>query len=470
MMKLQRRYLILAGIILAFMGCDKLIYDQQDPEGDGATVYLSINTRVAHANGEESINTDNVDFEDRVHDLALLIFDSSTGNIAGEPYFKDHFGSGESTYAFTARMTAGKTYDFYFVANLPALKTTLEGITTRGAMDTFMGTLHNLVSIHYSGAETGNGFPMARVYRNQTIPAGGTIYQPVPFKPKYTEGGTVATFTGTGTVTEDPYVMLVRAVAKLELVFSGTDLGIAEVKYHNAFRQYSLVEQALPISSPSYHADATLSPVTAGGNTYIYYMPEALLPTATTWAGALDHKPINYFSVKTTDGVTYEIPIVSYGTPGTDPNVTPVKPYNDYLKFATGGLTDKPDYNIYRNRHYKFTIKNLQRIEIFYEIDPWVKVNKSLYMGYGYNVEVDGTNITVSNTLLACAPHEIVLRTVDPYTFSDGSDEKNFKNGVEADALVLTATETYGLNTVPAEGEDYLEVWYNGANVRTFKK
>ena len=189
MMKIQRRYWILAGIILAFAGCDKLIYDQQDPEGNGSTVYLSINTRVAHTDGRESINTDNADFEDRVHHLALLVFDSSTGNKVGEPYFKDYLGSGESTYAFTAKMTAGKTYDLYFVANRPDLETTMEGTTTRNEMDTFMGNLHDLAPTHYSGAETGNGFPMARVYRNQTIPAGGTIYQPVPFKLKYTEGG-----------------------------------------------------------------------------------------------------------------------------------------------------------------------------------------------------------------------------------------------------------------------------------------
>lgn len=473
MMQLKMKYIMLTALILAFAGCDKLIYDEKE-SGNEMKVYLSVNVRAAQVTSRlratPSINTDVTLYEDKVHHLAMLIFDSSTGDIVGAPYFKNSLGSGESTYAFTAELTAGQTCDFYFVANLPGLKSTLESITTREEMNTFMDTLRDLDHMHYSGANYDNGFPMARVYRNQPIPAGGSIYQPLPFKPKYTQGGTVAILTGSGIETEEPYVMLTRMVAKLELVFSGTDLAIAEVKYHNAFRQYSLVEQNPPIPSPQYHADATLAPAAAGGSTYLYYMPEALLPTSSTWTGAADHKPMNYFSVKTTDGAVYEIPIVSYGIPGTDPDVTPVKPFDDYLKFATGGLTDKPDYNIYRNRHYKFTIKNLQKIEIFYEIDPWVKVSKSLYMGYGYNVEVDGTNITVSNTILACAPHGIVLKTIDPYRFSDGSNEKTFKNGVEADALELTASETYTLNTEPDGGDEYLEVWYNGDLVTTFKK
>ena len=467
MMQLKMKYILFTILLLAFTACDNVIHDE--PQEEGPTAYLNISTRMAHTDGKASVNTDKTDFEDRMYNLALLVFDSSTGNRMGTPYFKDNLGSGESAYAFTAKLKTGSTCDFYFVGNLPAgTQNNLENIADRTAMDAFMGELRNLDEALYRGAADDNGFPVSRVYRNQPIPAGGTLYQPAPFKPKYTQGGTMAVLTENGTVTEEPCVMLARAVAKLEVTFTGADLGIAEVKFHNAFRQYSPVEQDPPVTSPSYQTDATLTPIT-GTNTYVYYMPEALLPVSTAWTAGGDHKPVNYFSVKTTDGTTYEIPVISYGIPGTDPNATPEKPYGNYLDFATGKLTNKPDYNIYRNHHYKFTIKNLETIEILYEIDPWEKENKSLYMGYGYNVEVDGKTVTVSNTFDACAPHNIVLKTVSPYTFTDGTDTKTFMNGNETEALKLTASEAYTLNTEPTTGAEYLEVWYNGIKAYIFK-
>lgn len=178
--------------------------------------------------------------------------------------------------------------------------------------------------------------------------------------------------------------------------------------------------------------------------------------------GTAPHQPVNYFVVETKDGKSFDVPIIT--------NTLLEIPDENYMKFATGKSASQPDYNIYRNHHYHYTVNIPGDIEIAYQVNPWEMVAKQLYMGYGYNVEVDGENVTVSNTVDACAPHAIVLKTVTPYSFGDGADEKEFKNGVETDALVLTASEIYTLNPEPKSGDPYLEVWYNGELVKTFTK
>lgn len=101
--------------------------------------------------------------------------------------------------------------------------------------------------------------------------------------------------------------------------------------------------------------------------------------------------------IETTNGTTYEVPIITHEGAIAGGN---------YLKFARGEETTKPDWQIFRNRRYVYTVKNLQNIEIDYTIDPWTVVRNSLYMGYGYNVEVgeDG-KVVIRNTIDACAPH-----------------------------------------------------------------
>ena len=149
------------------------------------------------------------------------------------------------------------------------------------------------------------------------------------------------------------------------------------------------------ILTPEYYVEtATNNALRKSGNSYIYYMPEALMSTP-VWT-ATDHKPINYFVIETVTGTTYEIPIITYKEP---------IPGGNYLSFARGEQTDKPDYNIYRNNRYVFTIKSLEDIQIDYVVNPWTLVQSSFYMGYGYNVGVDKDgNVTISNTVEACIP------------------------------------------------------------------
>ena len=436
-MRLKIRYILLLCLPVLLVACDSFIYenhDETDKPTKGQEVYLSV-TR-AQAADTETINEDAADYEDRVHDLALLVFDSSTGEKIGE-YFDEGISFADKEKTFTVKLTTGQR-DFYFVANMPI--TALKAIATKSAMDSYMATFHDLDTDLYLAATQNKGFPMSRIYLSQTITEGGNVYQPKPFRPVVNG-------------TEENRVKLIRAVAKLEIVIEGasSSSGVKNIYYKNAYRQFVLTPDMYP-ASVSYYEDKPLKKV---GNSYLYYMPEAMMMnTNPVWSMA-DHKPVNYFRIETLDGTFYEIPIITDDRTITD---------TDYLAFATGQNTDKPDYNIYRNRHYYYIIKKLQTIEIIYTIDPWTVKKSTTYMGYGYNVNVDDDgNVTISNTIEVCDPHHVTLKAINGCTFSDATLTKDFVKTSPTDK------EDYILMNIPQSG-NYLEVYYNGILVKTFSK
>lgn len=432
------KYTILFGLLIGSVSCDKLIYDDLEEEQNNkeAKVFLAI-TRSAHTNGEESINEDMDDFEDRVHDIAMFVFDNATGDLVINPYFESNIPITDKSKTFIVELTPGQR-DFYFVANMP--KADLAGITTRLALQTYMKTAINLEKSLYLTASSANGFPMSRIYHNQTITEGGTIYSPAPFRP---DG--------------EDRVKLQRVVAQLQVDFDATEIELVRnVYYRNAFRKYSLLADGAMVSPEYYVEAATNNALRKSGNSYIYYMPEALM-TDPTWIEGTDQKPINYFVIETTNDNTYEIPIITHEGVITD---------NNYMEFARGEQAEQPDYTIYRNRRYVFEIKNLQQdIEIDYVVDPWTLVQGSFYMGYGYNVGVDDDgNVTISNTVQACDPHKVTLKTASGFAFEGGGTEKEFTNTDPA------ASATFTVTPVPITGQAYLEVYYNGELVKTFTK
>lgn len=436
-MNVKLLYFLTACWLFALGSCDSLIYD--DREGshetdEGPVVYLSITK--AQAAGLESLNADAADYEDRVHDLALLVFDSATGEKVGE-YFDENIPFGVKEKSFTVKLTPG-TRDFYFIANMPM--TELKAIGSKGVMQTYMSSLRNLDAGLYLGATESRGFPMSRTYLNQTVSEGGNIYQPKPFRPVVNG-------------TEENRVKLIRAVAKLEVVIEGASIGsgVKNIYYKNAYRQFGLIPDMYP-ATVGYYEDKLLKKV---GNSYLYYMPEAMMMNTNPVWSVADHKPVNYFSIETLDGKSYDIPVITDDRTITD---------TDYLAFATGQNTDKPDYNIYRNRHYYYVIKKLQTIEIIYTIDPWTVKKSATYMGYGYNVNVDNDgNITISNTIEVCDPHHVTLKAINGCTFSDAALTKEFIKTSPTDK------EDYTLTNIPQSG-NYLEVYYNGILVKTFSK
>lgn len=430
------KYSILFGLIFGIVSCDKLIFDNLEEKFDDESKVYILVTRAAHINGEESINEDIVDFEDRVHDMALFVFDSANGELVGEPYFESNIPITNKSKTFAVPLTPGQR-DFYFVANMPIAE--LETIATKSALEDYMKLTEELDEDLYLSATETKGFPMSRVYPDQTIVDGGTIYNPTPFRPDNEER-----------------VKLRRVVAQLQVDIDGTEISsVKNVYFKNAFRKFSLLPLDQPIPSPEFYVEtATNNALRKSVNSYIYYMPEALMSNP-VWT-ATDHKPINYFVIEAVTGTTYEIPIITYE--GTIPG-------NNYLSFARGEQTEQPDYNIYRNHRYVYTIKSLEDIQINYVINPWTLVQSSFYMGYGYNVGVDEEgSVTISNTVLACDPHKVTIRTKTGFTFEGGGTEQEFTN-TDSDA-----SATYKVTPIPATGEVYLEVYYNDALVKTFTR
>lgn len=436
-------YITLISLIFSFSACDWLIYDfyDDDPltqEGNTPVVYLNIQ-RAAHKFGEESLNEDADDYEDRVHDLATLIFDSSTGAKVAS-YFDANIPFTNKNAFFTVQLPTGLR-DFYFVANMDMSE--LAAITTKAQMDSYMNRLLNLDEDLYLNATNAKGFPMARVYLNQSIVEGGNVYSPEPFYP-VNELAQV-----------ESRVKLIRTVAKLEvkLVGSAADMAVETVTYRNAYRQFSL--KTLPVQgSPVFYVD---KPMKKTGNVYTYYMPEAILATP-TWLGVGNNRPINYFVIKTTQGIEHEIPIISHDAPISSSN---------YLKFAKGEMLDQPDYSIFRNRRYYYEIEKLQAIEVLYQVEEWNEVKTYTYMGYGYNVFVDDEgNVEISNTVDACDPHSVKLQTQAGFKFADdNSNEKTFNT------LSETAIAKYEITPIPQSGDGvYLKVFYNGEEVKEFSK
>lgn len=490
MMKLQKIYMMLAALTLAFAGCDKFIYDQEEVGGSNnePLVYLSVNVRAAQpksglrAAGDPSINTDAVLYEDKVYDLAMLVFNSGeNGSLVGSLHLNTSLGSGISTRAFQVELIAGKEYDFYFVANMPAMGTALAAITTKAGIEGYLNdAARQLSESLYQGASVTEGFPMARVYKNQLVEAGGTVYQPKPFYPKQydsEEYTVVANALGEGADIRE-YVELIRVVAKFELVLDETTETIVDkVSFRNANRNFRLVE--FETQPTAYFNDETKT-VLAGNQDadtdkfhYIFYMPEAMIGT-TSWdaVSSPGHAPINYFSIETLDGREYDIPIITYdGTISKE----------DYLDFATGDDA-KELYSIYRNRLYRYEVNIEQKIEIFYDVDPWKVVERYTYLGYGYTLEMDSEgNITITNTIDDCIPHHVRLEAVvgsGAYFEPDPSvTEVNF--GIEEGETVAANdprlesgyTQGFTINKDAVDaGVEYLNVYYNGELVKTFTK
>lgn len=438
MLKNKIKYFAFVLLMLAWTGCgDKIGGEDDKPIHKEDVVYLTVNARAAHTAGEESVNTDGEDFEDHVHSLAMLVFDTASGSKIAE-YYTTNITAGEASYVFTAELTPGQR-DFYFVSNLlPGMKESFEALTGRSEMNAQMNLLRDLKTEHYMGATDKNGFPMARVYLNQAVTEGGSIYQPVPFRPVVNG------------VAEDN-VKLVRVVAKLEVIFDDTDVNnVIKVELVNANKQFSLVE--VGTEPAQYVSDIVIKKLT-GKNNWLAYMPEAFVASGKWWdnTGTPDNRPINYFRITAVGGIVYNIPIITHD--GAIPG-------GKYLPFAEGKLDNKPVYTVYRNHHYKYEIKNLpNQIEIIYSISNWNVVQKETYMGYGYNVEVDNDgNITVSNTMQNCDPHTVRLRAVNGAYF--GNDTSNTL--VEFTQLGDGVSQTYRVNKDNVNtGEVYLEVYYN---------
>lgn len=456
-------YTAIIVLLLPTWGCDKLIFDQHPDDGGSGGKAPKVYLTVSHGGAaklrssvdqpdDPTINTDVQDYEDWVHDLALFVFDTGSGALVTS-YYDGGNSVNEIKNSFVIELTPGQR-DFYFVANMPA--SSLSNITDRASMNTYMSAINTLDGDLYQAAIKSKGFPMARVYSNQTVNDGGTVYQPTPFKP---------------TVDNVPQneVLLIRVVAKLEVKISELERPTVEkITLKNAFTKYHLnYNNSLLSTANDIYKEVELK-YNSGTASYIAYMPEALMNNA-TW-GTGNHEPINYFVIENTAGNTFDIPIIT-----AENNYT----FDDkYLAFAKNdNNTEK--YNIYRNRKYYYEVRNLSNIEIKYEIKPWELVHKSLYMGYGYNVEIDENGkVTITNTIDDCMPHKVELKALNGAYFGADNTKTEVVYGYSSteetgfiEAKMKTGySESFKINNDAVTTGNYLEVWYNGTKVKTFSK
>ena len=418
-------YIVIVGLLFTLASCSKDV--PPDIDKSDSVVYLAI----TRAQITDAINEDTEDSEDRVYDLALLVFDSETGEKVCE-YFDENISVSEKEKTFNILLTPGKR-DFYFVGNMPMR--VLKGISDKAEMKTYMNELRGLDESLYSGATSEKGFPMSRVYTDLKVTEGGTLFEPLPFNP---EG--------------ENKVRLIRVVAKLEVDLTGLGVDIENVLYKNAYSQYSL-QPLLPLTTHAqYHSNIKLKKKDPIKEIYSCYIPEVLLDGSIKWNANTEHKPINYFVIETKQGANYEIPIITYDK---------TQPVQNYLDYATTG---DPDYSIYRNRHYKYVFSRSVGIEVLYNVTEWNHVKKSTFMGYWFNVELEGNKVSINNTVNACAPHLVELKTLNGCVFED--DETITKTFTDPS---ITANIDYTLKNIPASG-DYLEVYYCGFKVKTFSK
>ena len=80
----------------------------------------------------------------------------------------------------------------------------------------------------------------------------------------------------------------------------GGTLGVKNIYFHNANRQYCLANPSVTI--PSLYFTDGMPLKKANESTYVCYMPESIISTA-TWGVSGDRKPINYFTIETTEGM-----------------------------------------------------------------------------------------------------------------------------------------------------------------------
>lgn len=346
------------------------------------------NTRTlrAHDSGIPEINSDNLDFEDRVERLAVFVFDSNTSDLAGSVF--------TTATSFKLKIDKPGNYDFYFIANYLEVPVgspdRVQDFTTRAQVESFLQKPQVSGDVFFrSIKEAGSYVPMARVYKNQVVPQGGTFMAPLPFKPTVgsVPNDQLKPVSSYGTdylsSTTQETVNLVRACAKLSFSLSGNGIpDIASVKYHNVAADYTFMETpdrnygsgteqtlTLPAIDPAKPSD----PIMASA-----YVPERLFKNNPSWADRTTNG-INYITITMKSGKVYEIPIGTFDVPsGTS-----------YMTFAIGANVN---YSVIRNHHYVYNIKvpeDNKELDVLFKVMPWNLVESEMsYARPKYEFEI----------------------------------------------------------------------------------
>ncbi|MBR8704109.1 hypothetical protein [Porphyromonas levii] len=402
--------------LLGLASCTK----QDDVPESGTDVYMSFQmSQVASGSGvraqgsSPSINTDEKDREDFVSRFGVFIFETGASGTKVAEKFSDQ--------AFFVMKFKKGTYDFYFIANYPTSDETRLSQMSKSQLEEYLKapkpyTLHNVPS------EAGPFFPMARVYRNQTISGNGTMMAPIPFKPVVGTTNQLMPISSLGndwqsTSNIQDQVRLVRANAKIDLNVTGAGVpDVVKVEYYNAANKYTFAELDPRPTSPEVLTSPLVFSYTAPTSTTgiiqtKLYVPERLFNTTEIkgWDTATDQAQggVNYIQITMKSGRTYRVPVVSNG---------PETGYQTFAKDAT-----RADYNVIRNHHYMYNIKvpeDNKELDVQFKVMPWNLISSEMsYERPKYNIEIikqENDKSYNPTSLLQDISEEIILDDIKP--------------------------------------------------------
>ncbi|MDD6929099.1 MAG: hypothetical protein PUI89_07425 [Bacteroidales bacterium] len=355
------------------------------------------NTSLREQGDNPSIQSDSKDYEDYVGELAVLIYKVGATD-AQSLLVKSHFTT-EQYFLMELQPEEGARYHFCFVANYPeSWKNTLEGLKTYADLKKTLQHLESFQSRNtgtplYNGAVM-NGtekslFPMARIYENQIIPAGGSVSVPKPFTPTTNTSKPLEPVSNwpdspeTGTTQQT--VNLVRSSAKVSLNLTGDGVSkIKSIKICNVATQHSFMENSesasVALTDKPFNGSGSIT-----GNSFQakMYIPERLLGEGSATLGWEPNSdmPIgtpSYIQIEMVSGVVHKIPIISNQN---TQNMTPGAEYT-YLDVAYGKRPDNhANYSIVRNHHYRYDINvpaDGKYLVINFKVMPWQLIQSEL--------------------------------------------------------------------------------------------
>ena len=355
------------------------------------------NTSLREQGNNPSIQSDSKDYEDYVGELAVLIYKVGASD-AQSLLVKSHFTT-EQYFLMELQPEEGARYHFCFVANYPeSWRNTLKGLKNYADLKTELQHLESFQSRDtgtplYNGAVM-NGtekslFPMARIYENQIIPAGGSVSVPKPFTPTTNTSKPLEPVSNWSdspeTGTKQQTVNLVRSSAKVSLNLTGDGVSkIKSIKICNVATQHSFMENSksasVALTEKPFNGSGSIT-----GNSFQakMYIPERLLGKASSTLGwnSRSDEPIgtpSYIQIEMVSGVVHKIPIISNQN---TQNMTPGSEYT-YLDVATGNvLSNQADYSIVRNHHYRYDINvpaDGKYLVINFKVMPWQLIQSEL--------------------------------------------------------------------------------------------
>ncbi|MCD7915025.1 MAG: FimB/Mfa2 family fimbrial subunit [Tannerellaceae bacterium] len=263
--------IILSALFLHLVtGC---VNDEGGTDCTGTQAIISLSVRAA----SDSINEDDVLWEDRVNELCMLAFDSETGELVFNQklYFPDGFNDPSRAILFPLG-----TYNFYFIANETVysnLVNALEDIQNESGFtsNTTFRTLAYNLAFRPDGTTQEGRFVMSAVYKNIVVVAEGTESNPALL----------------ALPTEK--VELVRSLAKVEVIFRKTVSGSTIPE--NTITSVLLENVAATLSVPPWDAyytgtQTTTQTASLAGLDYdrdsigsvTFYVPEFLVEEGST--------------------------------------------------------------------------------------------------------------------------------------------------------------------------------------------